>query len=181
MIQAAQPTFLPVRFETAGALLIAGLSQRYSAATASTIPELWQRLVPYMDNVPQRVGAVDYGICHGSDTDGSFDYLCGFEVTQLSSLPTEFSHLRIPSQQYAVFAHGTHVSELRKTIDAIYRSWLPAASGIVPTGMPDFIERYGPGFDPGAGQGDMEIWLPIAISQPIATDSAASALSSHHP
>lgn len=163
MIQAAQPSFQPVRFETAGALLIAGLSQRFSAATASTIPQLWQRLVPYMDNLPQRVGAADYGICHGSDSNGSFDYLCGFEVTQLSSLPTEFSYLRIPPQRYAVFAHATHVSELRRTIDTIYRSWLPTASGIAPTGLPDFIERYGPGFDPQSGQGDVEIWLPVAV------------------
>jgi len=163
MIQAVQSSFQSVRFETADVLLIAGLSQRFSAATATTIPALWQRLVPYMDSLPQRIGEADYGICYGIDANGSFDYLCGFEVTQLSSLPTEFSHVRIPSQRYAVFAHTGHVSEVRKTIDAIYRSWLPSA-GVAPTGMPDFIERYGPGFDPRAGQGDMEIWLPIATA-----------------
>jgi hypothetical protein len=102
MIEVAQSSFQPARFETAAALLIAGLSQRYSPATASTIPALWQRLVPYMDKVPQRVGAADYGICYDSDGDGNFNYLCGFEVTELSSLPTGFSHLCIPPQQYAV-------------------------------------------------------------------------------
>jgi len=160
MIQVA---LQPVRFETADALLIAGLSQRFSADTASSIPELWQQLVPYMDNLSQRIGEADYGICYGIDDKGSFDYLCGFEVTQLSALPGEFSHVRIPPQRYAVFAHTSHVSQLRKTIDAIYRSWLPSA-GVAPTGTPDFIERYGPGFDPRTGQGDMEIWLPIATA-----------------
>jgi AraC family transcriptional regulator len=161
MIETAPSSFQPARFETAAALLIAGLSQRYSPATASTIPQLWQQFVPYMSKVPQRVGAVDYGICYDNDAAGNFNYLCGFEVTELSSLPPELSHLHIPPQRYAVFAHTTHISNLRKTIDAIYRGWLPTAPGIAPAGMPNFIERYGPGFDPQAGQGDLEIWLPI--------------------
>lgn len=161
MTEATRPSIQPVRFEAAGPLLIAGLRQSYSPATASTIPQLWQRLVPYMTQVPTRVGKADYGVCFDVDAAGGFNYLCGFEVSELSSLPPEFSHIRVPSQRYAVFAHERHVSEIRKTMDAIYRGWLPTANGIAPAGPPDFIERYGPGFDPKSGQGDVEIWLPI--------------------
>jgi AraC family transcriptional regulator len=70
----------------------------------------------------------------------------------------------IPKQQYAVFRHHGHVSELPEMLDAIWSSWLPASgyrAGRIP-GAPDFFERYGEKFDPVAGRDDIEIWVPIA-------------------
>jgi AraC family transcriptional regulator len=164
MTETARPSIQPARFETAAAMLIAGLRQHYSPVTAASIPQLWERLVPYMDKVAHRVGDADYGVCFDADSGGNFSYLCGFEVTELSSLPAEFNHIRIPPQRYAVFAHDSHVSQIPATMDAIYRSWLPTATGTVPAGTPDFFERYGPRFDPQAGRGDVQIWLPIKSS-----------------
>jgi len=37
-------------------------------------------------------------------------------------------------------------------------------------GAPDFFERYGEGFNPLTGMGDIEVWIPIAAREQ-STDS----------
>ena len=40
---------------------------------------------------------------------------------------------------------------------------VPVAFEVAPAavGQPNLIERYGPGFNPKSGTGDIELWLPI--------------------
>lgn len=154
-------TELGPRFEQGKPLLIAGL--RESVNTVSSIPALWQRALAY--KMPKRVGRVDYGVCFNCLSGaGSFDYLAGVEVSDVSGLPDELSHLSIPAQRYAVFSHREHVSKLSNTIGNILSKWLPQSGNQVAhagADAPDFFERYGEDFDPQTGLGGIEVWLPI--------------------
>jgi AraC family transcriptional regulator len=111
------------------------------------------------------VGKVDYGVVFNmSEPAKGFDYLSGFEVSSISGLPGEFSHVKIPAERYVVFSHYGHVSKLKDTVTAIWRPWLPASGYAVsrPTpNAPDIIECYGEGFDPQTGIGDIEVWIPL--------------------
>jgi AraC family transcriptional regulator len=151
----------PPRFENGKPMLITGLRGHFTTATMAGIPAQWKRFVSY-GAIPGQVGRVHYGLCFC--TSEGIDYLCGVEVSSLAGLPAEFSHANIPAQKYAVFAHYEHVSKLRDTMDAISRHWL-AGSGheIAPPvgGAPDSFERYGEKFDPVAGKGDVEVWIPV--------------------
>jgi AraC family transcriptional regulator len=72
--------------------------------------------------------------------------------------------VNVPAQRYAVFAHSEHVSKLRNTCEAIWRQWLPNSGhefARPAPGAPDFFERYGPGFNPQTGMGDIEVWVPV--------------------
>lgn len=149
----------PPRFEDGQPFLLAGLSERYSCDTSNAIPSQWQRFGPYFGKVPKQVGNIAYGACYDADDAGNFDYLCGVEVSDFSTLPAELIRLRIKAQRYAVFTHREHISTLRRTMNTIWNSWLPA-SGYAPANAPDF-ERYDEKFDPVSGLGGLEIWLPI--------------------
>jgi AraC family transcriptional regulator len=69
----------------------------------------------------------------------------------------------VPALRYAVFTHRAHVSRLGETVNAIHRTWSPASGHTAAhgAGLPDFLERYGEGFDPATGTGDLEVWYPI--------------------
>jgi AraC family transcriptional regulator len=147
------------RFETLGTLLIAGLSERYDSTTSAGIPAQWQRLQPYLGNIPGQVGRTAYGVLCNSDDEGNTDYISGVRVKSFAQLQPELAHLRIPEQRYAVFVHRDHVSAIRRTWFTIFNQWLPV-SGSQMTGGPEF-ERYGPEFDPRTGTGGFEIWIPV--------------------
>lgn len=147
------------RYVAGKAMLVAGLSSHFNYEDINGIPALWQRLVAHWGHIPERVGTVSYGVCHAADDNG-VDYLAGVEVKSFSDLPAEFSRLRIPEQQYAVFTHRGHVAAIKGTFHAIWNDWLPQ-SGRKPAESPTF-ERYDERFDPQTGNGTVEIWIPLA-------------------
>jgi AraC family transcriptional regulator len=147
------------RFVTSTPLLIAGLGERYTWESGAAIPGQWQRFHQCVQNIPGRIGLVAYGVCCNGDDAGNFDYIAGVEVSDFSDLPRAFSRVRIPEQKYAVFAHGDHISTIRRTINTIWNQWLPA-SGLKAADAPNF-ERYDENFDPLTGNGGFEIWVPV--------------------
>jgi AraC family transcriptional regulator len=149
----------PVRFESGKPLLIAGLGERYTWESSKAIPAHWQRLVPYLGSLPRQVGRATFGVSYNGDDEGNFDYIAGCEVSDFSALPTAFSRLRISAQRYAVFAHGAHISEIRRTVCTIWTRWLPD-SGHEVADAPSF-ERFDDAFDSETGIGGLEIWIPI--------------------
>ena len=159
MEETVRTSLPPVRFEYGKVLLIAGIAQRYTCETSAGLPSQWQRFLPHVGNIPGQVGATSFGVRCNSDDEGSFDYVCGVEVSEFSQLPRELVRVRIPAQRYAVFSHREHVSTIRSTWITIWQKWLPE-SGHELVDAPDF-ERYGSEFDPRTGNGGFEIWLPI--------------------
>jgi AraC family transcriptional regulator len=130
-------------------LLIGGLGERYTSETAAGIPVQWQRLSPHLGHIPGQVGKTAYGVlCNGDDA-GNTEYIAGVEVTDFVRLPPEFSRVRVPEQQYAVFSHRGHISEIRRTWFTIYNKWLPE-SGHKASDGPSF-ELYGESFNPVTG------------------------------
>jgi AraC family transcriptional regulator len=147
------------RREAGEALLIVGLRVRYSDGNVAGIPMQWQRFRPYIDSIPGRIGGMGYGVCCDFDESGYFDYVTGVAVSRLPELPPELSVVRIPARNYLVFRHLGHVSGIHGTWQAIMNDWLPR-SGLRMVYAPNF-ERYADDFDPDAGMGGGEIWVPI--------------------
>ena len=61
------------------------------------IPNQWQQFHQKVADIPDRVGAVAYGVCCNGDNSGNFDYIAGVEVADFSDLPREFARMRFPS------------------------------------------------------------------------------------
>lgn len=154
------------RFEHGRSLLIAGLRGHFTHSTWSGIAEQWRRFAAHLGHIPGQLGRVSYGLCF--NTSDGVHYLSGVEVSSLDDLPKEFSYARIPEQEYAVFTHRGHASQLYNTLEAIQDTWLPASGTKLvraSAGAPDFFERYGEGFDQRTGMGDIEVWIPIAVGK----------------
>ena len=154
---------LQLRFETTGPLLIAGLRDPLDEHAAQKIPQLWRQLMACVDEIPQRVGNTDYGLCiHLQGYE--YYYMAGCTVWDFTELPGAFRGFIIPSQHYAVFTHTGHVSCIRNTIDFIFDQWLPNSNyrhATAPENALHFFERYGEKFNAQIGEGDIEIWLPV--------------------
>lgn len=155
----------PPRFEHRGRLIIAGLGGPYTASTLDDLPALWERFSVHIGRIPGQVGRVAYGVCSDMfNGTGSFHYLSGVEVSESSALPEQFSRVHIPAQRYVVFPHREHVSRLRYTVNTIWSQWFPESgyqTARATVGAPDFFERYGEGFDPQLGMGEVEVWIPV--------------------
>jgi AraC family transcriptional regulator len=150
----------PPRFEMSKAMLVAGITERCTHENEGAgIPSQWQRFHQKVEEIPDRVGKVAYGVCCNGDDSGNFDYIAGVEVTDFSDLPREFGRVRIPEARYAVFTHSEHISTIRRTVNTIWNQWLPA-SDLKVADAPNF-ERYDENFDPLTGNGGLEIWIPV--------------------
>lgn len=159
MSEAPLSKIKPPRLVDGPALLVAGLSERYTYESSAGIPAQWQRFGPYIGHIPGQKGDVAYGVCYNADEAGNMEYLCGVEVDEFSSLPKELTRLRIAAHRYAVFTHAGHVSSIRQTWMSIFDQWMPA-SGYGASDAPSF-ERYDARFDPRTGSGGLEIWIPV--------------------
>ena len=148
------------RFETGKALLVAGIGERCTLANGGAgIPNQWNSFHGKVGEIPDRVGAMAYGVCCNGDDSGNFDYIAGVEVSDFSDLPREFSRVRIPAAKYAVFSHSEHISTIRRSVNTIWNQWLPS-SGLKVADAPNF-ERYDEKFEPETGNGGLEIWIPV--------------------
>ena len=148
------------RFETGGAMLIAGLSGRFGPENRDQIPALWMGWGPkYFGCTPGQVDRKTYGVCWNMDGEGRLDYLAGVEVKSLEGLPPELTRMTIAPRRYAVFAHEGRVSQIMRTWMGVFDEWLPK-SGRVLAAAPSF-ECYDEQFDPAVAMGLVEIWVPI--------------------
>ncbi len=154
-----RPGLMP-RFGDRSAFKVAGFGRRFSTQHTAGIPGLWQSFGPHIGSIPGEVSGVAYGVCYNTGGD-SFDYLCGVEVLSLSDLPPGFSACEVPSNHYAIFHHGGHITDIHGIMRAIFSDWLPK-SGRQAAAAPIF-ERYGPDFNPRTGEGGFDIYVPLKV------------------
>jgi AraC family transcriptional regulator len=149
----------PARIAERDAMLIFGLSQHYTPQGMGGIPSQWDRFLAHFGSIPTQLEKIAYGVICNADDAGNFDYICGVEVSEFPTCPTDFARLRVPPQVYAVFLHTDHISNIGATCSAIWNQGLPD-SGYKAADSPWF-ERYGEEFNGRTGLGGLEIWIPI--------------------
>lgn len=142
-------------------MLLAGLRRVHAFADAPReIPRQWAEFRE-LGEIPGRVGSSAYGVMCGTDTARqTMEYMCAVEVASFDALPASLGRMRVPAATYAVFTHRGNVASIADTWGWIWREWLPR-SGVTPADTPDF-ELYDERYDARTGDGDVEIWFPVA-------------------
>jgi AraC family transcriptional regulator len=146
------------------AFQVIGMAGRFTP-TSSRIPELWGRFAPRIHEVPCRRGTHTLGLCMDADpgavAEACFTYVAGVEVERVADVPAEMASFTVPANTYAVLTHRGHLSRLPDMVRHVWGSWLPA-SGYRHVPAPDF-EFYDPErFDPGTGDGEVDLYIPVA-------------------
>lgn len=153
------------QFKTLGPIVIAGLTVPMRDDAATALPQLWQQFVPYLGRLSQQVKPEGYGVCIRPDTSTwDFYYMAGCAVWDTQDLPSELKSITLPTQDYAIFTHNGHVSELHQAISAIFDTWLPTSNfnhAVREKNSVHFVEFYGAEFNGETGMGGMEVWLPV--------------------
>lgn len=142
------------------AIQLAGLRQRQTMSQSNAIPSQWERFGAYFGNIPGEVSGPAYGVVESADDDTCV-YVCALEVRGKPELPGDLVSTSIPAGRYARFTHRGHISTIRSTIHAIFMDWLPNSGLELAEGV-NFVEYYGPDFEPSTGLGTTEIWLRLA-------------------
>jgi predicted transcriptional regulator YdeE len=119
------------------------------------ISRVWDQFLPRVDEINHKAPDA-FGVCGEMEPDGSFQYLAGFQVSEVAGLPDRMTHWTVPEQSYAAFP--CTLQTIRDTFDHAYQDWLPQSDYQRADG-PDF-EFYPPEFDANAGTG-MFIYLPV--------------------
>src|SRR5262249_37242258 len=105
-----------------------------------------------------------YGVCTAADPPSSdepgFTYVAAVAVERIDTIPDGMIALSIPAGRYAVFTHQGHISRIGDTVKQVWGPRLPAAP-CRHEPRPDF-EQYDERWDPQAGLGEIDIWVPIA-------------------
>jgi AraC family transcriptional regulator len=158
-------TLAEPRYEKRDSFLIAGLTQRFTPDTMSNIANIWQRFAPHIGKVAGQAGKITWGAISNFTDVEAFDYMAAVEISPSAGLPPNLDVIIIPALTYAVFAHTGRVSGLKETIEAIWRDWQPNSPRAMKSprpGIPSLIERYNESFKHKTGEGEVEVWVPVA-------------------
>ncbi|NJM91034.1 MAG: AraC family transcriptional regulator [Myxococcales bacterium] len=115
-------------------LSLAGVATRFYGADseksnfARVLPALWDQFIPYLGTIPRLDEALAYGVVRPLhvDSDELF-YFAGVEVPASAQLHPALERMQLPAARYAKFAHKGRVTELDRTLNYIYSSWLLSA------------------------------------------------------
>jgi AraC family transcriptional regulator len=163
-------TVKPPRLERHEQITLAGLKRHHSHRLPMTqigraITRQWHEFLAMSRGVPGLSAGLVYGVCE-KVLDGAegIDYFAGVPFAGQLKLPEGFTTLPLPPALYAVFQHREHVAKLYDTYRLLFGTVLPGA-GLKPAdgppGVPEWVERYGEGFDPETGLGGLEVLIPI--------------------
>ena len=157
-------------FTTRGNLTVVGLAQPFRRSEALDRPAVRRRFEPFIERIPDRIGAHTLGINEVVDmAAGDMVYAAAVEVREFGDLP---DGLFGPEKQYcklleggrfAVFsfplAGGDIAADFRRAYDYIYGTWV-GESGVQLRAWYDF-EYYDDRFDPATLTGEVAIWVPV--------------------
>jgi predicted transcriptional regulator YdeE len=153
----------PPRIARASVLTLAGFAARYTPETMPRIPAQWGKFGSQVGQVTGPIGPASFGLAYPWK-DGWMDYFTSIQATAGARVPEGWQLLSLPAHRYAVFAHEGHVSTMSAAIEWILSRWLPASGHRASADLAGgavILERYGAGFDPRTGHGDIELWVPL--------------------
>lgn len=141
--------------------VVIGMGQ--DAPAGSNMSDLWDKFLPQKHKIGRVCGKEAYGICYAAKEKDAypddFHYTAALPVRDDASIPEGMEKIVIESHEYAVFTHRGSVSDISKTNDYIWKTWLPQ-SGYEPANSPDF-ELYDERFNADDANSEFDIYVPI--------------------
>ncbi|THH39473.1 GyrI-like domain-containing protein [Neolewinella litorea] len=147
---------------------LVGLSQLTTLAALDT-PTLWRAFAPRIGEVNARADAYRYAVREYPtagqplrlEPDTEYREWAAVALTNADdSLPEGLQLLKIPGGIYAHCIHRGLASEFGRTLDYLFRTWLPASGYSVDNSRPHF-ERMGPNYRLDDPEATEEVFVPV--------------------
>jgi AraC family transcriptional regulator len=140
------------------AFTVVGLKY-HGKAEGDEIPQTWQALMEYADDVGSFVDFdASYGVMGNYDAEtGEYDYVAGWEKVGESEVPEDLTTWDVPAQTYAVFE--VQMNEIQEAYEYIYNTWLPQ-SEYQHAAAPEF-EYYDASFNPDDPASTLYVYVPV--------------------
>ena len=152
-------------------MLVVGLASPFVSAMSpdannlAVIPKLWGVYLKRSAEIQFRASRTDLGIviCPGPGAPKSHPdeklYLAGTQVTPQGNIPPGMTCILVPKGLYAILTHRGPVQEIGRTMDFIFRVWLPG-SGMTLRPAPH-VEIYDGRFCSGEGKSEFDVCIPV--------------------
>lgn len=145
-------------------IYVAGI---HGVASINDIYSLWQRFIDVADTIPNKHhSGRTFGICeqlqetHTLNYDMDLSEVIGLEVTCYDNLPDGIVAKTIPAGKYAVFTHRGLISEIRKTYEYIWGTWVLLTKEVLDKrGDFELYDKRFLGRD--NEQSEMDIYIPL--------------------
>ena len=152
-------------FTTRPDIPVVGLAQPFRRGGDLDGPAVWRRFRPFMEQIPNRVGAHTFGLNEVVDmAAGDLVYAPAVEVSELGDLVDGLFGKTLEGGRFAVFAFplsgGDIGTDFRRVYDFIYGTWAKQGGERL-RAFYDF-EYYDARFDPETLTGEVSIWVPVA-------------------
>lgn len=148
-------------FEHFGEMLFIGVKRRVTPETHQEIGAVWQSFVTRIEEIENTVLSHPFGVCVPIEGKQPYcmDYLAAMSVSNFSFVPKGMNTCVVPEGEYAVFTHVGSLDFFSKTMDYIFRNWLPNAD-VQHRGEPE-IEVYDHRFDHENRVGEIDYRVPV--------------------
>jgi AraC family transcriptional regulator len=147
-------------------LRLVGMSTRFFGADseksnfARKLPALWGAFLPRIGELDRADPGVGYGVIRPSlERSDELEYFAAAEVRARASVPAGMVVLDLPAAHYARFAHRGPISQLDRTLNYVYSSWL-LTSGMRHTGGYD-LELYDARYRPDSEESMIYYAIPV--------------------
>jgi AraC family transcriptional regulator len=157
--EGAKPAIAASRMVSLGEMKFVGLCEHVPFTQLQNIASQWQRFMPHYGEIEDKAHPIPAGVSTNLDDEGNFDYICAVEVKRFGKLPKGLNQLTVPAQTYAVFAHEGHISEIGRTVHAIWNDWVAPDGRTIADAAS--IERHRETFDTRTGYGGVDIYIPV--------------------
>lgn len=151
------------QFKDRDAFTIIGIGNDFMPFDSENIGKLWDRFLEQRPKINAADGALAYGVCDSpkntSTAPDQFHYTAGIVVTPDTDIPKNMEKITIQAGHYAVFTHKGLLKDFPKTVNYIWKDWLPN-SGYTHANAPDF-EEYDDRFKGDDKDSAFDIYIPV--------------------
>ena len=125
---------------------------------------LWQRFMPRWGEIKNRIGTDYISMQNYGDNwtflpESLFEKWAVVEVSSFSGVPSGMETYVLQGGKYAVFIHHGPAHAAGKTMQYIFREWLPESANELDNR--EHFEILPEGYDPMDPAAEEEIWIPI--------------------
>lgn len=148
---------LEVKIQELPEFHLVGFQETLAPPLGPGIGKLWALLRSHLKESEAEVGQRQFAAsrCKGQ----SFEYFVGIPKSDSAQTNSQLVELKLGKAEYATIVHMGPISKISKTLDFIWKEWLPN-SDYESTGEFE-LEIYDERFSPSSAESEMEIGIPV--------------------